>query len=143
VKVKSIAYFFLILLVFYALLYLALQIIYVDDIIEPFKSIVQFILLLFITALSLAFRLIMDKLSELRFPNTYTQRTMFIVMTTVVFHYLFYLFIPAIYLSIEVEQRGDVLKLISGQTLSFVIVQIILCYVDIIHCLWGKRRKRV
>ncbi len=116
---------------------------YAESIIEPFKSIIQFILLLFMTVLAVTFRFTMDRLSELRFPNTYTQRTMFIVLTTVVFHFLFYLFIPAIYLAIEEQQRGDVLKLISGQTLSFVVLQIVLCQVDIIHCIWGRRRKRV
>lgn len=99
-KVKSIVYFFLILALFYLLLFFALEIIYIDEFIEPLKSIVQFLILIFITALAITFRFIMDKLSELRFPNTYTQRTMFIVMTTVVFHYLFYLFIPCIYLTV-------------------------------------------
>lgn len=103
----------------------------------------QFLILIFITALAITFRFIMDRLSELRFPNTYTQRTMFIVMTTVVFHYLFYLFIPCIYLAVEVERRGDVLKLMSNQTISFVLVQFLLCGVDIMHWFWNRRRKHV
>ena len=66
---------------------------------------------------------------------------MFIVMTTVVFHYLFYLFIPAIYLAAEKDRRGDVLKCMGSQTIGFVIAQIILSSVDIIYCIWGKSRK--
>jgi hypothetical protein len=68
---------------------------------------------------------------------------MFIVMTTVTFHYLFYLFIPALYLSVEVDRRGEVLKCISNQTISFSVVQVILCSVDIMFCVWNRSRKRV
>lgn len=140
VKVKSIVYFIGSLMLFYLLLFFALQVIYYDELSEPLKSILQFVILLFMTALALAFRQIMNKLSELRFPNTFTQRTQFIVMTTVAFHYLFYLFIPCIYLAIETERRGEVLKLMCGQTLSFVVIHLVFCSVDLIHCLWNRRR---
>jgi hypothetical protein len=66
---------------------------------------------------------------------------MFIVMTTVVFHYLFYLFIPAIYLLLEKDRRGDVLKCMGSQTIGFVLAQIVLSSIDIVHCLWGRTRR--
>lgn len=85
----------------------------------------------------------MDRLSELRFPNTYTQRTVFIVMTTVVFHYLFYLFIPDLYLVAERDRRGDVLKCMTNQTISFALMQVLLASVDIMFCLWNRTRRAV
>jgi O-antigen/teichoic acid export membrane protein len=63
VKVKSIVYFIGSLLLFYLLLFFALQVIYYDELSEPLKSIVQFIILLIMTALALTFRQIMNKLS--------------------------------------------------------------------------------
>jgi hypothetical protein len=63
-------------------------------------------------------------------------------MTTVAFHYLFYLFIPAIYLALEVDRRGDVLKCISNQTFGFVLAQVVLSSVDIVYCFWGRGRKQ-
>jgi hypothetical protein len=101
------------------------------------------VILLIISILSLIFRQIMDKLSELRFPNTYTQRTVFIVMTTIAFHYLFYLFIPNIYLAVEKDRRGDVLKCMTNQTISFALMQILLASLDIMYCLWNRTRKAV
>jgi hypothetical protein len=67
VKAKSIAYFFLSLAGFYLLLFFALQIIYFDQLREPLKTILQFLILLVISVFSIAFRRIMDKLSELRY----------------------------------------------------------------------------
>lgn len=85
----------------------------------------------------------MDRLSELRFPNTYTQRTVFIVMTTVAFHYLFYLFIPCLYLAVEKDRRGDVLKCMTNQTITFALMQIVLASVDVMYWLWKRTRKVV
>jgi hypothetical protein len=80
----------------------------------------------------------------MRFPNTYTSRTMFIVITTVLFHFIYYLVIPTVYLyNAELDQKSQILKLISNQTLNFVIIQIILSGIDIMHCCWNKRLKKV
>lgn len=64
-------------------------------------------------------------------------------MTTIVFHYLFYLFIPSIYLAVEKDRRGDVLKCMTSQTISFALMQILLASVDIMYCLWNRTRKAV
>lgn len=68
---------------------------------------------------------------------------MFIVMTTVAFHYLFYLFIPNLYLSVEVDRRGDVLKCMSSQTITFAAIQVLLAAMDVMHWLWNRRRRAV
>ena len=65
---------------------------------EPYRSIVQNVILIFLVVIALSFRGWMNRLSEMRFPNTYTRRTMFIVITTVLFHFVFYLFLPTSYL---------------------------------------------
>jgi hypothetical protein len=52
---------------------------------------------LVIVAFALIFRAMMNILSELRHPNTQTSKTMFIVCTTVVYHFLYFLIIPTIF----------------------------------------------
>ena len=76
----------------------------------------------------------------MRFPNTYTRRTMFIVITTVLFHFIFYLFLPTSYLRFEEDMRGSILNLISNQALTFIIVQVILSGFDLMYCCWNRRR---
>ena len=121
----------------------ALEIIYLDSIIEPWDSIIQNTILLILVAVALTFRQLMNKLAEMRFPNTYTSRTMFIVITTVLFHFIFYLILPSFYLRFNVEKRGPVLNLVSNQSITFIIVQIILAGFDLMYCCWNRSRARV
>jgi hypothetical protein len=97
-KVKSIIYFFGLLGLIYLLLFFSFKVMYSDQIVEPLTSIITFVTLLVMTIMALVFRFLMDYLSDLRYPNTYTQRTMYIIVTTVLFHFIYYLFIPTIYL---------------------------------------------
>jgi len=46
----------------------------------------------------------MNKLSDMRNPNTYTSRTMFIVITTVLFHFIYYIVIPTIYFALAEDR---------------------------------------
>jgi hypothetical protein len=66
---------------------------------EPWNTLVINIILFFLVYMALTFRAFMNKLSELSHPSTYTYRTMFIVVTTISFHLLFYLIIPTAYFS--------------------------------------------
>ena len=68
---------------------------------------------------------------------------MFIVVTTVLFHFIFYLFIPSIYLRMHTDLRGQVLNLISNQSITFIVVQVTLAGFDLMYCCWNKKKARV
>lgn len=139
----SIIYFILILGFFVAFLYFFMEVVYVEPIIEPFKSILTNFILIFIVFVGLTFRALMNRLSEMRYPNTYTNRTMFIVITTVLFHFIFYLFIPTLFLKLHNDLRGAILSLISNQAINFIIVQITLAGFDLMFCCWNRSRKQI
>ena len=139
----SVLYFFLILVILVLCLYFLLDILYKRHMDEPYHTIVQNVILLFIVVVALTFRGWMNKLSEMRFPNTYTRRTMFIVITTVLFHFIFYLFIPSIYLAFDTDNRGSILTLFSNQAITFIVVQVVLSGMDLMYCCWNRRRKAV
>lgn len=143
VKILSVIYFILILGFFVAFLYFFMEVVYVEPIIEPFKSILTNFILIFIVFVGLTFRTLMDQLSEMRYPNTYTSRTMFIVITTVLFHFIFYLFIPSLFLKLHNDLRGAILSLISNQAINFIIVQITLAGFDLMYCCWNRSRKQI
>lgn len=82
----------------------------------------------------------MNRLADMRYPNTYTSRTMFIVITTVLFHFIFYLFIPSMYLYSNDELRGGILGLISNQAINFIVVQVTLAGFDLMYCCWNRRK---
>ena len=103
----------------------------------------QFILL-FLVVVALNFRQLMNKLSEMRHPNTQTHRTMFIVLTTVLFHLIYYIIIPTFYYSLaSPEEKNQTLHTISNQTFNFLIVQFLLAGFDLMYCCWNKRLKKV
>lgn len=70
---------------------------------------------------------------------------MFIVVTTISFHLLFYLIIPTAYFQgAETEgHKNEILKMISNQVLNFIIFQFIIAGVDLMHCCWNRRLKAV
>ena len=85
----------------------------------------------------------MDKVAEVRFPYTITSRAFFIVITSVLLHFIFYVWLPSIYLGMFHDIRGETLRLMSNQALMAVVVQIILTYVDLFYCFWNKKKKKV
>lgn len=48
----------------------------------------------------------MNILSEMRKPNTQTHRTMFIIVTTVLFHFLYYIIVPTITLTTSDDREN-------------------------------------
>ena len=50
-----------------------------------------------LVVISFVYRIVMMKLSMVRRPNTLLSKSKFAVFTTVIFHMLFYLYIPAIF----------------------------------------------
>lgn len=60
------------------------------------KSWSTFIALL-VVALALVFRAFMNKLADMRKSSTKTARTLFIVSTTVIYHFIYFLILPTFY----------------------------------------------
>ena len=94
--------------------------------------------------LNLMYRFIMALLSDQRKPNTYLSRTLFIVLTTVMFHLLFYLYLPAIWYAIFSTKNSSSIKLrtLFFQVFVFVVVSIIIASIDFEYCFFRKRMKK-
>jgi hypothetical protein len=60
------------------------------------KSWSTFISLL-VVFMALVFRAFMNKLADMRKSNTKTSRTLFIVSTTVIYHFIYFLIVPTFY----------------------------------------------
>jgi magnesium-transporting ATPase (P-type) len=92
-------YFFLLIGGSYLFLYFCMKLTYNRDLLpSPWNVMVANILMTIMVPISLTFRQLMNKLSEMRRPNTQTNRTLFIVITTVLFHFIYYIIIPTFYL---------------------------------------------
>jgi hypothetical protein len=80
----------------------------------------------------------------MRRPNTQTNRTMFIVITTVLFHFIYYILIPTFYLKFsQIVDKNKVLFIITNQTFNFLLVQFILAKLDFIFCQWNRKLKKI
>jgi hypothetical protein len=119
------------------------RIIYFDKSSGIVKTLLQNVVLFIVVFIAIWFRMMMDKLADMRNPITVTSRTMSIVITTVMLHFIFYLWMPSLYLSIYREDRGSVLNLMSNQAIATVVVQIILTSMDLFFCCWNSRKKKV
>jgi hypothetical protein len=101
-KILSVLYFFLLLFLSFIILYFCINVTYNKKnqfhISAPFDTIITNIFVTILVPISLTFRALMNMLSEMRKPNTQTTRTMFIVLTTVLFHFLYYIIVPTFYM---------------------------------------------
>ena len=140
---KSIAWYFVVLALALAILVGISRFIYFDSLTGTLKTALVNIVLLFVAVLIIAWRLIMNQLSEMRFPYTLTKRVMYVIITTVLLHFFFYLWIPSLFLKLFHDYRGSTLNLVSNQAITTVIVQLILVFFDFFYCLWNKRRRIV
>ena len=69
---------------------------------------------------------------------------MFIVSTTILFHFIYYLIIPTVYFWLAEDfWKNKTLAIITNQTLNFLIIQFILAAIDLMHCCWSQRQKKV
>ncbi len=93
----SILYFVLLILSSYAVIRFCLELVYGDMIVEPWNTAVVNVILLLIVVIALTFRFLMNKLSEMRHPTTYTNRSLFIIITTTFFHFLYYIIVPTVH----------------------------------------------
>lgn len=103
------------------------------------KKVWSTVMALIVVAFALIFRAFMNKLSDLRHPNTQTSRTMFIVCTTVIYHLLYFLILPTIYfLRAEDQDKSMQLFAVSYQAMNFVIVQLFMAGFDVFYCCWAN-----
>jgi hypothetical protein len=111
---------------------------------NPLLMIASNIIMIAMVPAALTFRQLMNKLAEMRMPNSQTTRTQFIVITTVFFHFVYYLVVPTAYLMTTPDQESNkVLYIITNQTFNFLIVQFILAGTDINFCTWNLGLKKV
>ena len=69
---------------------------------------------------------------------------MFIVLTTVLFHFLYYMIIPTVYFWLAASgEKNKVLEIITNKTFNFLVIQSILVSIDVMHCCWNKRQKKI
>ena len=98
---------------------------------------------LLIVALALIFRAFMNKLADMRRPNTQTSRTLFIVSATVIYHFIYFLILPTLYFVAADEQRSRKLYSISYQALNFLVVQLLIAGFDLFYCCWDRGRNKI
>lgn len=97
-----------------------------------------------IVALALVFRGFMNKLADMRRSNTKTSRTLFIVSTTVIYHFIYFLIIPTIYfVTADEDERSLKLFSVSYQALNFIIVQLLIVAFDMFYCCWDRGRTKI
>lgn len=99
---------------------------------------------LFIIAMALVFRAFMNKLADMRRPNTQTSRTLFIVSTTVVYHFIYFLILPTLYfVATDDDERSRKLYSISYQALNFLVIQFLIAGFDLFYCCWDRGRSKI
>ena len=94
--------------------------------------------------LNLIYRYIVSILADQRKPNTYLSKSFFAVVTTVFFHLLFYLYLPAVYYAISSTKSSASVKLrtLFFQVTVFVIVSIIIASIDVDYCMFRTKMKK-
>ena len=92
--------------------------------------------------MSIGYRLYMEKLSEKRNPKNELERSRFILMTTVLFHFVFYLCLPTIFFAAPGGEINSTVKLyvIYQQARTFIIVQLLILIFDIPYRLWKSNK---
>jgi hypothetical protein len=93
---------------------------------------------------AVAFRIVNNKLADLRRPVTGSSRAFFIVSVTVLFHFVFYVMVPVSFYSFESGRKGS-LKLfsISFQAVNFIAFQMLIAGADLFVRLWKSRSERL
>jgi hypothetical protein len=98
--------YFGILLIVLLVLYLLSRILYFDQLKGPIRIVIQNFIVLVAIFIAFFFRKCVDKLAEMRFPITFSQRTMFIIIGTTLIHFIFFLWLPSTYLNFYHDNRG-------------------------------------
>ncbi len=134
------------MLIAFALLYFPILKINELNILD--RSIVSTILSLlistFLQILAVVYRQVVIHLLPTRRPSSIQSQSYFIVMTTVIFHFLFYLVVPvSYYILIDVIPKNIKLKQLFIAILMFLAMVIIIAILDIKHRIFNSRRKKI
>lgn len=94
--------------------------------------------------MDLVYRYIILILTEQRKPNTYLSRSNFIILTTVIFHLLFYLYLPAIYYAVSSTKASASMKLktLFFQVTVFVLASVLIATMDLRYFFYKQRSKK-
>jgi hypothetical protein len=134
------------MLIAFALLYFPILKINELNILD--RSIVSTILSLlistFLQILAVVYRQVVIHLLPTRRPSSIQSQSYFIVITTVIFHFLFYLVVPvSYYILIDVIPKNIKLKQLFIAILMFLAMVIIIAILDIKHRIFNSRRKKI
>jgi uncharacterized membrane protein YagU involved in acid resistance len=94
--------------------------------------------------LDMIYKRTVDALTEQRRPNTYLSRSVFVVLTTVLFHLLFYLYLPGVYYAISSEKFTSslILKTLFFQVTIFVIFSVVIATLDLRYFIFKRRMNK-
>lgn len=93
--------------------------------------------------MSIGFRMYMEVLAQRRFPKTYLDQSKFVLATTVMFHLVFYLVVPTIFFAIPNGINQSIkLYALSQQAQTFILVQLVLSWVDFVFRMWRVKKIR-
>lgn len=104
----------------------------------------NFVVAFILFIMSVSYRMIMEKLSITRKPNTYLSKSKFVVITTVMFHMMFYLYIPAIFY-VETQSgflQAAKLKSLFIQVFVFLFFSFLIALADVRYRIFAYNRKK-
>jgi hypothetical protein len=101
------------------------------------------VIALLMMAISVGFRMYMEVLGEQRHPKTYLEQSKFVLLTTVMFHLIFYLVVPTIFFVLPNGINQSVkLYAMADQSQTFIIIQLIMSWVDFVFRMWRVKKIR-
>ncbi len=114
-----------------------------DNDLTILQKIIPVITSLVLVAMSILFRVYMTYLASKRNPKDQMQRAKFILVTTVFFHFVFYLIIPTLFFTFG-SGLTKTLKLyvISEQARTFIIIQTLLAIIDLSYRTWKRKKTK-
>ena len=105
-KLLSIFLFVVLLGLAVAILYVISFLVYLRDDEMYWNVVIQNIVLFTVSMVILYFRELMYVLAEYRYPYTYSSRAMFVIITSTLLHFIFYVWLPSIYVRLFMDIRG-------------------------------------
>lgn len=95
--------------------------------------------------LAIGYRLIIIKLVPKRRPSSRDSESYFVVMATVIFHFLFYLVVPISYYMLDLGgiPRNLKLKQLFIAVLTCLFMTVLIAILDIKHRIFNRRRRKL
>jgi hypothetical protein len=103
-----------------------------------------FVISIILQILSIVYRRIIVGLIPNRKPSCKLAESYFITTTTVVFHFFFYLLAPGTYYLVAKKIPNNIkLKLLFSSVVVFLIMVVIVCFIDLRYRLYNGRKKKL